>query len=274
MTTHKALRLIAKKMSIAVSDIGYAGLKDKFAVTEQYVTIKNPGLRGLDLDALTLVEVGKTNKHISIGNLIGNDFTITLHGCKNIENIEKIGKELTKGVPNYFGLQRFGTKRNNHVIGKLLVQRRFDEALDKINASSHRNYSSLREVDKKMLKFFMHAYQSWIFNETLNGYMTKSKKPLFKAVPVVGFDTKIKDDKIGRLVKNILIREKIKPTDFRISELKIACRGSKRDAFIDVDLTADSDADKVVLRFVLPKGSYATNIIREISKNEKEKVVS
>ncbi len=58
--------------------------------------------------------IQKINKFLSPGELISNEFNITLHNCKSIEHLEKIIDELkSKGLPNYFGLQRFGSSRNN-----------------------------------------------------------------------------------------------------------------------------------------------------------------
>ncbi len=268
MTTHEALDIVAQKMSVPVSDIGYAGLKDKSAVTSQYITIRNPKAEKIELDYLSLVRIGATNRHISIGNLTGNEFLITLHGCKNANSREEIMKALSKGIPNYFGLQRFGSERNNHIVGKCLINRDFNGALRIINKTNNKEYRSVNDVDKKALKFFVHAYQSWIFNEALNTYISKNKKPLFRKMPIVGFDTKISGDFMGKIMKSILRKEKIIPSAFRISELNLSCSGGERDAFIKVNAKIDSRDDEITLSFALPKGSYATNVIREIAKNE------
>jgi tRNA pseudouridine13 synthase len=269
MTTHRAIKIISQKLGIPANGLGYAGLKDRFAVTTQYVTIKGAKTDGFEAGDLSLVKVGVTNRHVSVGDLEGNEFKITLHGCK-AARLSPVVKELSKGIPNYFGPQRFGAAGNNHVIGKLLVKRRFDKALGEINRIYGKNYPSLSAVNKKALKFFINAYQSWIFNEALNRYMEKNNAPLFAEIPIAGFGTRLKNGPAGKILKTILAGEKIKPQDFQIRELNMACRGGVRHAFIKVGVKFYAMQDgSVTLRFALPKGCYATNVIREICKNEK-----
>ena len=65
MTTMEALEKIAKTFKIKKDSIGYAGLKDKFAVTEQYITIKN--FKKEIKEPFTLKIIGNTENKISIG---------------------------------------------------------------------------------------------------------------------------------------------------------------------------------------------------------------
>ena len=271
VTTKNALKSVAKELGISRKEIGYAGLKDKFAVTKQYITVKNAKKYSAETDAIRLEKIGNTNRHISIGNLGGNEFVITLHECKaqDAEAMKNIKKELAQGLPNYFGPQRFGSHRNNHLIGRMLVKRGFDSALREINGMSGKKYAHIMHVDKMLLKFFINAYQSWLFNETLNKYAKTRKKPLFGKIPIVGFDTKIRADAAGNMVKQIMKKEKTKPDDFRVNELRIACRGSERDAFIKVNVEIEQANSNIKLKFRLPKGSYATNVMREICKNDR-----
>ena len=164
LTTEEAIKIVAARFKIPASSIGFAGLKDKFAATSQYITIKGT-FDGFSEKKLSLVQIGRTNKHISIGNLISNKFTITLHNC-NTDKIEKAARKMKK-MPNLFGPQRFGLLKNNHIIGKFLVEKHFANALKLINKSQNKKYDSLNKVEKERLKFFINAYQSYIWNENL-----------------------------------------------------------------------------------------------------------
>ena len=91
--------------------------------------------------------IGKINRHIGIGDLIENMFEIKLYKIKNMEkiinNIKKIEKN---GMKNFFGPQRFGARKNNHLIGKYIIKRQWKKA-EKIIGKP------IKSVPKKMLKF-------------------------------------------------------------------------------------------------------------------------
>lgn len=250
MTTHKALQIISKRFN---SKIGFAGLKDKFAVTEQYITMRNG--ENFAENGIELTKTGTTDRMLSKGDLIGNEFTIILRECRNIENLPQIIAEINKGFPNYFGPQRFGIYGNNHVIGRMIVKRQFAKALELINKSSG-NYKDISRIPKERLKFFVNAYQAWIFNELLSEYV-KKRKYFSGYLPIVGY-TKIRSA--------IMKMKGIRPRDFRIDELRLACLGSKRKAFIKTHIDYNSSEDTAQLKFSLPAGSYATVVIREICK--------
>ncbi len=262
-TTLSAINKICKKLNIKKIDIGYAGLKDKFAVTKQYVTIKNVQVDSIKLDGIELKEIRKTNRHIGVGDLTGNKFAIKLHDCRNLE-IKTIAKNVEKyGLPNYFGPQRFGKYCNNHTIGRLIVKRRFSEALKLINANYLKDSYGISGVEKRKIKFFINAYQSWIFNEALKTYMKHDKKSFFGAVSLFGYTTKLTNNPIDKITARIAKKECIAQKDFRIDELRICCTGGVRDAFVNVsDLRYDKSGNNMLLHFTLPKGSYATVLLK------------
>jgi len=240
MTTREAINRIAKMQKVPVNEFSYAGLKDRFALTYQYVTVRGE-IKPLKTDNLEISGIRKTGKRISVGDLVANEFIITLHNCRNIKKVKK--------MPNFFGPQRFGRNMNNHLIGRCIVKRKWEKALGLINKNSKNSYKEIRKVSKKMLKFFVNAYQSWLFNRMLE---TAKKRTL----PIIGYDTKP-----GKEVKEILGKERIELKDFVVSELGIACKGSKRKAFVSVSVDIKKEADKTILRFRLPKGSYATILL-------------
>ncbi|NJE06383.1 tRNA pseudouridine(13) synthase TruD [Thermococcus sp. M36] len=133
--TMSAVKEIAKRAGINYRDIGFAGTKDRHAVTYQYISVpagakeavENVQIRDIEL---RFVSYGR---FIKLGYLRGNRFRIIVRdvGEDAFERTKEIVRELKKrgGFPNYFGYQRFGEKRvTNHLIGKLLLQGDFESA--------------------------------------------------------------------------------------------------------------------------------------------------
>ncbi|ASJ00299.1 tRNA pseudouridine(13) synthase TruD [Thermococcus gorgonarius] len=133
--TMAAVKEIAKRAGIRHSDIGFAGTKDRHAVTYQYISVpaqakeKVEGVQIRDIK-LRFVSYGR---FIKLGHLLGNHFRIIVRDVdeKAFGRTKEIVKELREkgGFPNYFGYQRFGERRvTNHLIGKLLLQGDFEGA--------------------------------------------------------------------------------------------------------------------------------------------------
>ncbi len=263
LTTHNALKIISSCLKISENQIGYAGLKDKFALTKQYVTIKNGPAGDINLKDIQMTYISRTNRCMSIGDLIGNNFIIKLHDCRNLGKIERAVDSVKKnGLPNYFGPQRFGKYVNNHIIGRLIVKRKFTKAIRLINNIYGKRFEDLRDVNGQRIKFFINAYQSYIFNETLKCYIRKNKGRFSEKVKIVGCNTKLSKSYMDRIIADVINRERISPADFLINELRMSCSGSERPAFVDAsNLDYEISENNLRLSFTLPKGSYATVLL-------------
>ena len=131
-STFDAIERIASLLNINTTDIGYAGLKDEDGITTQHVSISASLTSGIDFQKIneTLFEgdkfiqlryLAKGNKALSVGNLCGNTFYITVRNLP-YEISNKIYRKKMHQVflINYYGLQRFGLpnlKKNTHLIG-------------------------------------------------------------------------------------------------------------------------------------------------------------
>jgi tRNA pseudouridine13 synthase len=132
---------IAKEMKISRKRMGFAGMKDKSALTRQWLCVANSEaseLQGLEekLYNVKVLEIKQNEKKLRIGQLIGNKFRILIRNTNDPENdAETAKKVLTKleefGVPNYYGWQRFGKNRpNTHKVGEFLVHNNIKGAVD------------------------------------------------------------------------------------------------------------------------------------------------
>ncbi|NJE30807.1 tRNA pseudouridine(13) synthase TruD [Thermococcus sp. 18S1] len=133
--TMSAVKEIAKRAGINYRDIGFAGTKDRHAVTYQYISVPQDAKEKVENVQIRDVELRFVSygRFIKLGHLIGNRFRIIVRDVdeKAFERSREIIRELRDmgGFPNYFGYQRFGERRvTNHLIGKLLLQGDFEGA--------------------------------------------------------------------------------------------------------------------------------------------------
>ncbi len=330
MTTMEAVDTLSNILHISKDRVGYAGNKDKRAVTEQYISIQ--GVSEADVnqiftDEFDLEVVGR-NGYIGLGNLNANRFEITVRDLNiPLEDIRnrtlKIVDELDGKFPNYFGKQRFGSSRPiTHQVGRHILKGDFEEAVWTYIAKPYdHEYKSIRKVreelwetrqvedmaekfpkhyryEKALLyhltkneddykgaikrlpeglqRLFIHAYQSWVFNRVLSELIGEGWYDAEYEIPLVGYKTELKDNKPGNLVKEVLEEEGISQEDFRLQEFpELRSEGSYRRAFADFrnfeiqDIGEDDlnmAKNKMRVKFDLPKGAYATVLLREIRK--------
>lgn len=159
MTTMDAIDKLSKMLHISRNRIGYAGNKDKRAVTEQFISIQGvekEEVRNVYTDEFDLEVVGKNGK-IGLGNLKANRFNIIVRDLKlPADDIKdrttKIVEELDGKMPNYFGPQRFGSSRPiTHQVGRLILKGDFEEAVWTYIAKPYDDeYKSIRKVREEL----------------------------------------------------------------------------------------------------------------------------
>ena len=289
LTTEQAIEKITRILKIPRKNIGYAGNKDKNAITNQKISIKSHKHLEkfkINKDNLTLKFLGKGKTPISLGDLTQNHFEIT------IRNITKKPTQITT-FPNYFDEQRFS--KNNSEIGQLIIKKEFKKVaiLLEENHYSVKDYmqkkstdfiGAIRTLPIKIIMLYIHSYQSKLFNELLNNHIKENYKhktiktsfgelsfPLGNikqiSFPLIGFETK---ETSG--VSEILKKEKIKPRDFIIRQIpNLSQQGKLRQGFKKVsdlkifNLKEDErnkNKKKIAISFSLSKGSYATMLVK------------
>lgn len=137
--TFEAVRLISNALGIAPKAIGYAGLKDKRAISVQQASIKGnhvEKLKKLKLNDIFIRNINPSKYPVKLGNNWGNHFEITIRNIEHKSNKKKEIEDLfailrTQGFPNYYGIQRFGTFRpNSHLVGRYILENEFKKAFD------------------------------------------------------------------------------------------------------------------------------------------------
>ncbi|MHC1585627.1 MAG: tRNA pseudouridine(13) synthase TruD [Candidatus Syntropharchaeia archaeon] len=136
--THHLVRDLSRVLGVSRKRFGWAGTKDRKAIATQKMSIwgiKEGDLERIKLPGVSIKKIGYSNKPVSLGDLYGNEFEITVRDIdlpREIaeDRVRKILKEMEeKGVPNFFGEQRFGTSRPvTHLVGREIVLGNFEKA--------------------------------------------------------------------------------------------------------------------------------------------------
>jgi len=353
--TNKLVETMAKVIGTSSKAIGYAGIKDRRAVTIQLMSIAAPihKILNASIPDVEIEPLYITNKPIRRGMLYGNRFKIWIRNVENVEKFYPILKEIEYygGFPNFFGVQRFGIARPiTHIVGKYLLENDvekavmtyianpiegedkdsyearkflmetndFEKALEmypkKLNferrvieylASHPQDFeNALKQLPQNLIRIFIHAYQSYIFNKILSMRIKKGlpineaiegdivikdvqseegvyvnekniekinkeikKGKCFVSAPIIGYASQLAEGKAGEIEREILKNE-VEPEKFKMPYMPwLASAGMRRAVFVPlrkIDWKIDKNA--VFLKFGLPRGCYATSLLREFMK--------
>jgi tRNA pseudouridine13 synthase len=348
ITTLEAIRRLARKLNIQERDIGYAGMKDSVGVTRQTMSlqrIKPDAVEGLELDGMKVLSaIPHTNK-LKLGHLKGNHFRIVIRdvskcAADSVPAILKLLEE--RGVPNYFGHQRYGAQGNSHLIGAAMLRGDFEGAVRTLIGEpkavedpgwrqaiiafhegnlvrSHELMPTFCRSEREVIRKLMHspgdferafgavhprlrdlylsAFQSSLFDQVLeqrldsldhlwdgdvamkhvNGASFLVETAAMEQPRCDAFEISPTGPLFGRkmlqpagqvleqeekvLQENGVARELFAGTGIRLE-------GDRRALRVPLSGPQHSlEGTNLVLEFTLPKGSYATTVVREITKS-------
>lgn len=140
MSTSQLVAIVARHFGVPKNAVGFAGMKDKFAITRQVISVHTPGMGLEDFPMLTHERLAvlwadlHTNK-LRLGHLASNRFSVRIRGVEMGKAIaaRAVLRALERaGVPNFAGEQRFGNRQNNHRLGRLMLLGRDRALLDEL----------------------------------------------------------------------------------------------------------------------------------------------
>lgn len=354
-TTFGTVDKLARALRVSNRDIGYAGLKDAKAVTRQVFSI--PGVTEEQVMAVSLPEgmtvqwaIRHGNK-LRLGHLAGNRFAIKIRDV-NPTDVVKVAPVLAdlerRGMPNYFGEQRFGRRGDNDRLGAAVVRGDApgllklllgspDPAIDDAATLQARTLfdagdldgatkawpnwarvelktlirfvktgnaeAAAHSIEERIWRLWVSALQSRMFNDVVarridglgtlldgdlawkheNGAVfavesAEVEQPRCDAFevspsgPLVGYRMTEPTGRPAEIEAAVLAGEKLTADDFRRSgSLKIS--GARRPLRVkpaDTRLEAgvDEHGAYVTVAFTLPPGSFATVLVRELTKRD------
>ncbi len=278
---------LAKFAGVAVKNMGYAGLKDRHAVTEQWFCLQMPGKPTPDfsqfaLEGVEILEVTRHNRKIRTGSLEGNRFDILLRDVVETDEItQRLENLKTYGFPNYFTEQRFG--RDNHNLTQALRWAK----------------GEITVKDRKKRSFYLSAARSYVFNLVVSARLKlglahqvlpqdilqlKGSHSWFVAdekedltllqqrlesgdlqltAPLLGEQ----DPKGASLEQQVVLEQEAILNLMQKARMDSARRTLM---MLPQDLTWQFEAQGLRLKFALPAGSYATALVRELVLLEDE----
>ncbi len=283
--------------------VGFAGAKDKHAVTKQAISIRDPRkvigkdtFRDFCSDRIRLEYIGRGKEPISLGSLSGNRFVIIVESDKVPEKVD--------WIVDYFDDQRFSI--NNHVVGKAMIQKDWKKAAEEIieervkshlKSAPHDYVGALKRLPIKTLLMYVHAFQSFIWNECAKRYIRLkyadhglierrysigkvvfpdfpvfadsplSDSDLEMEIPIVGFGTEYADPIVEKIVHDVLGEQGVSERDFIVPAFpELSCDGGSRSLFVKLSdfRFEDFGKNKYRLSFFLPSGAYATMVIKRM----------
>lgn len=354
ITTSEAARRIARALGLAPREVGYAGLKDAQGVTRQTFSVEHVDperVRALGDESFSVLSVARHGNKLKLGHLHGNRFRLRLRGLEpaRFGDVERVLATLAqRGVPNYFGEQRFGARGDGWEIGRALLAGDAERAVALIagdpraidrgavrrarelfargeyEASARAWPGSFRDpirlahamarkqgdarralhaVDRRLQRFFVSAWQSWLFNALLAKRLPSFDRVLvgdlawkhpggavFRVVdlaaeapraqrfeisptgPLFGPRMSEPTDEPAALERAVLAEAGVERASFdRKGPLQPA--GGRRPLRFRLGELAthpgrDDAGEYLELAFALGAGAYATSVLREILKGE------
>lgn len=283
LNTEEVVRSLSRLINKPTKLISYAGLKDKQALTTQWLSVHVPGEVILGIEQLSapgwrVLECTRHNKKLRPGFLAGNRFVIRLQDLTEPDEFkQRVQKVVDFGVPNYFGEQRFGRQAANLLRAEeVLVQGR-------------------KVKDKFLRGLYYSAARSWLFNLILakrveddswntiipgdvlqlNGsnsifvadeidetlVLRVKDKDLSPASPLPGKSKNKVKSEAAALIQNVYEQWQAWIQGLEQQGLEEAWRANILHA---EQLHYELDEQGAVLTFTLEAGAYATTVLREL----------
>lgn len=277
---------LSRALGLPAREVTFAGMKDRHAVTRQLLCVPASAedrVASVKMDGVTLLWWKRHDNRLRTGHLKGNLFRIRVRDVRDVGAARAGLERLSRvGVPNYFGEQRFGFEDQNSEQGKKLL----------------RGERLAKAPSRFLRKLFLSAYQSALFNRLLAarleaGTWARALKgdvlrkadsggafvcedpavdqprvdafEVSPAGPMFGPKMLAAADEVAAAEEALLREEGLTLDDFRRGRQETeGARRAYRFRFTATEVSAEGSV--VELAFPLPKGSYATVVLRELLK--------
>lgn len=288
-TTRDVARALAASLAVSEREVGYAGQKDKAAITVQWFSFpvaKDPDPASLAGDGHRVLQVSRHQNKLRLGHARGNRFEVAVRGGDAARALAAADALRVRGFANFFGAQRFGAEGRNAAIGKALLTGRGDEP-------------GARQAgrDRFLRRLCISAWQSelynaWLterladglFDRALAGDVMKkletggvfvcedpeadgprvARFEIAPAGPIFGHKMREAAGVAREREERLLAASGVGPADLRRGGGE--AEGTRRPSRLPVAVEIEPLPDGYWARFELPSGSYATVVVGELTK--------
>jgi tRNA pseudouridine13 synthase len=293
--TPEVVHAVAAMLGVSHRQVGYAGLKDRQAVTRQWLSVltpKTPSPTELGGEGFRVLQVARHGNKLRVGHSNGNRFTVLLRGATDPKRAQAVLQALSRrGSPNWFGAQRFGRDGDNAQLGLALLGKGDHQSLAKA------------QRDRFLRRLALSALQSELFNRVLALRLRESaldrvelgdqlqlgedgSGPVFLCEDVAAdgpraaaFEVSPTGPMFGPRMKapgglqaqreaNVLAAAALDASAFAAGGDETA--GTRRPLRVRPwDPRVEAVPEGLRLSFGLPRGAYATALLREVTKGER-----
>ncbi|MEE8525061.1 MAG: tRNA pseudouridine(13) synthase TruD [Thermoanaerobaculia bacterium] len=288
-TTDDVLRSLAAALELPRREVGYAGRKDRLAVTRQWFSV--PVTRGEQLAALKELEASdpgfrilgseRHSERLRVGEVRANRFRLTVREVDEASADyarEALGRLAVGGMPNRFGRQRFGRDGKNAERGARILE------------------SARLFGDRRRAWLMVSAFQSQVFNRVLerrSGALERllqgdvaivhatgdlfvvadpdaeserlARFEISATGPIFGFKMRTPSGEAAEIERQVMAEFDLPPRGPASTPRGLKLYGDRRPLRVQPrDAAAELRDDALELRFELPAGSYATVLLEEL----------
>lgn len=296
LTTPDAVRRLARALGVRDRDVGVAGMKDRHAVTRQWLSLPPPvtpeqalaalGDAPAGDAALRVLEAQRHPHKLRTGHVRANRFVLRVRGTEPgaDERARLILAALSQppGAPNWYGEQRFGRDGDNAARGRALVTGERapgrDRRLDRLMVSALQSELFNRWLAARLDDGL---YRTVLAGDVLHkrgGGMFVCDDPATDQARLAAGEVGVTGPMFGDRMRwpaeatpaftreaAVLAGEGLAPGSF--ATVRALAEGTRRDAAIEVrDASVVADGSTLEIAFTLPGGGYATAVMREIMK--------
>jgi tRNA pseudouridine13 synthase len=278
-------RLLARMAGVQARDVGYAGLKDRYAITTQWFSVPDTHEKlefkpGPVEEGIEILACRRHTRKLRRGALEENRFAIRVREVEgDMAALEQVMADIRKqGVPNYFGEQRFG--RGGHNVSKardmfnrkyrprnkqqkgILLSAARSELFNRVLAERVDQGSWCQALEGDV--FELQGSHSIFVPEEIDQTMIErvQEGDIHPTGPMWGRGNLLTSDLVQEMEKAIAEQEPELTEGLEHAGLKQERRALR---FLVPDLSLAVEDDRtVVMQFSLPSGTYATSLLREL----------
>jgi len=290
LTTREVVRTLARILGVPDREVGYAGLKDRAAVSTQWLSFpssRKPEPATLAGDGWQVLEVSRHANKLRTGHLRGNRFRTLVRGGDLGRARACVDALALRGFPNFFGAQRFGAEGKNADLGRALILGEDEPAARRAGR------------DRFLRRLVLSAWQSRLFNtwlserladglfaRALEGDVMKKldtggifvcEDPAIDEPRVAAFELSPAGPMFGHKLRpasgEALRREERLLANEGVALADLArgggeTEGTRRAGRLPLRVELSAAGDGYWADFELPRGSYATVVLGELTKSE------